>query len=73
LEELHSLEYRKDADLFTDQEQRHKSQMQLHQSDQDGSKTHKTKSSNITGKNKTLTVKLFKCRPFYYLFTSSLK
>ncbi|XP_025417152.1 interaptin-like [Sipha flava] len=53
LEELHSLEYRKDADLFTDQEQRHKSQMQLHQSDQDGSKTHKTKSSNITEETST--------------------
>ncbi|XP_060844421.1 girdin-like [Rhopalosiphum padi] len=39
LEELHSLEYRKDAELFTDQEQRHKSQMQLHQNRQDNSTT----------------------------------
>ncbi|CAI6371664.1 unnamed protein product [Macrosiphum euphorbiae] len=30
LEELHSLEYRRDAELFSDQEQRHMSQMQLH-------------------------------------------
>ncbi|KAF0766335.1 interaptin-like [Aphis craccivora] len=37
LEELHSLEYRRDAELFTDQEQRHMSQMQLHQSGQDNS------------------------------------
>ncbi|KAE9524273.1 hypothetical protein AGLY_015312 [Aphis glycines] len=37
LEELHSLEYRRDAELFTNQEQRHMSQMQLHQSGQDNS------------------------------------
>lgn len=51
LEELHSLEYRRDADLFADQEHRHKSQMQLHRSHQDGnSKTQREKSSNVTGK-----------------------
>lgn len=53
LEELHSLEYRKDADLYTDREQRHMSQMQLHQSHQDDSSTLKAKSNNITGKNIT--------------------
>ncbi|XP_025203403.1 polyamine-modulated factor 1-binding protein 1-like isoform X3 [Melanaphis sacchari] len=39
LEELHSLEYRRDAELFTNQEQRHMSQMQLHQSRQNNSIT----------------------------------
>lgn len=48
LEELHSLEYRRDADLFADQEQRHMSQMQLHQSQQNSSET---KSRKITGKD----------------------
>ncbi|XP_008178903.1 protein lava lamp [Acyrthosiphon pisum] len=37
LEELHSLEYRRDAELFNDQEQRHMSQMQLHKNRQDNS------------------------------------
>lgn len=50
LEELHSLEYRRDADLFTDQEQRHMSQMQLHQSHQENPSTLRAKSSNINGK-----------------------
>lgn len=50
LEELHSLEYRRDADLFTDQEQRHKSQMELHQGSQDNLKTIRPKSSNTLGK-----------------------
>lgn len=50
LEELHSLEYKRDADLFTDQEQRHKSQMELHQGHQDNLKTKISKSSNTLGK-----------------------
>lgn len=56
LEELHSLEYRRDADLFTDQEQRHMSQMQLHQSHQESSSNLKAKSSNISGKVKLIII-----------------
>jgi len=47
---LHSLEYRRDAELFTDQEQRHMSQMQLHQSGQDNSIASGTNSLKTTGK-----------------------
>lgn len=47
---MHSLEYKRDADLFTDQEQRHKSQMELHQGHQDNLKTKISKSSNTLGK-----------------------
>jgi len=50
LEELHSLEYRRDAELFSDQEQRHMSQMQLHQNRQDNSITPGANSLNTTGK-----------------------
>jgi len=50
LEELHSLEYRRDAELFTDQEQRHMSQMQLHQSGQDNSIASGANSLKTTGK-----------------------
>jgi len=50
LEELHSLEYRRDAELFSDQEQRHMSQMQLHQNRQDNSITPGPNSLNTTGK-----------------------
>lgn len=62
LEELHSLEYRRDADLFTDQEQRHMSQMQLHQSHQENPSTQRVKSSNITGKIKNNNFKPIKTR-----------
>ncbi|XP_022173956.1 girdin-like [Myzus persicae] len=48
LEELHSLEYRKDAELFSDQEQRHMSQMQLHQNRQENSITPGANSINTT-------------------------
>jgi len=47
---LHSLEYRRDADLFADQEQRHMSQMQLHQSHHNSPVTQGANTSNITGK-----------------------
>ncbi|VVC41064.1 Hypothetical protein CINCED_3A005505 [Cinara cedri] len=54
LEELHSLEYIRDAGLFTDQEQRHMSQMELHQSHQASSITPLgANSSDVTEKANT--------------------
>lgn len=51
LEELHSLEYIRDAHLYTDQEKRHMSQMKLYQSHQASSTTPlEVKSSDVTGK-----------------------
>jgi len=47
---LHSLEYRRDAELFSDQEQRHMSQMQLHKNRQDNFITPGANSHKTTGK-----------------------
>lgn len=65
LEELHSLEYRRDAELFSDQEQRHMSQMQLHKNRQNNSIT--PNSHKTTGK-KTLINNNVKLKIYILLF-----